>query len=62
MAVRGQNVIVIGTSAGGLEVLDALVSELPTDLPSAIFIVQHLAHRRAAGTPARQRTAAANKV
>lgn len=39
----GHNVIVIGTSAGGLEVLDVLVSELPTDLPSAIFIVQHMA-------------------
>src|SRR5437762_1495901 len=42
MTGRGHNVIVIGTSAGGLEVLDALVGGLPTDLPSAIFIVQHM--------------------
>jgi len=40
---KGRNIIVIGTSAGGLEALDALVGQLPTDLPSAIFIVQHLA-------------------
>jgi two-component system chemotaxis response regulator CheB len=34
---------VIGTSAGGLEALDALVGQLPTDLQASIFIVQHLA-------------------
>ena len=33
----------IGTSAGGLEALDQLVAGLPTDLPAAIFIVQHMA-------------------
>ncbi|HWE48884.1 MAG TPA: chemotaxis protein CheB [Bryobacteraceae bacterium] len=43
MATKGHNIIVIGTSAGGLEALDALVARLPTDLPSAIFIVQHMA-------------------
>jgi two-component system, chemotaxis family, protein-glutamate methylesterase/glutaminase len=43
MPPKGHNIIVIGTSAGGLEALDALVSQLPTDLPSAIFIVQHMA-------------------
>src|SRR5215210_6658431 len=42
MPPKGRNIIVIGTSAGGLEALDALVGQLPTDLPSAIFIVQHL--------------------
>jgi two-component system, chemotaxis family, protein-glutamate methylesterase/glutaminase len=40
---KGHNIIVIGTSAGGLEALDSLVTQLPTDLPSAIFIVQHMA-------------------
>jgi hypothetical protein len=30
------------TSAGGLDALDALISELPA-LPASIFIVQHLA-------------------
>src|SRR6266581_2290966 len=43
MPTKGHNIIVIGTSAGGLEALDALVSELPTNLPCAIFIVQHMA-------------------
>lgn len=38
-----RNIIVIGTSAGGLEVLDNLLGQLPADLPAAIFIVQHMA-------------------
>ncbi len=42
MAAKGHNLIVIGTSAGGLEALDALVSQLPAELPAAIFIVQHM--------------------
>lgn len=43
MAVRGRDIIVIGTSAGGLEALDQLIRQLPKDIPAAIFIVQHLA-------------------
>jgi hypothetical protein len=43
MAVYGRNIVVVGTSAGGLEALDRLVGALPTDLPASIFIVQHLA-------------------
>src|SRR5690242_7215189 len=35
------DIIVIGTSAGGLEALKALARGLPPDLPAAIFIVQH---------------------
>jgi len=35
-----RNIIVIGTSAGGLE---ALIGELPSNFSAAIFIVQHLA-------------------
>lgn len=42
MSHKGRHIIVIGTSAGGLEVLDALIGQLPTDLPASIFIVQHL--------------------
>jgi two-component system chemotaxis response regulator CheB len=34
---------VVGTSAGGLEALDRLVGQLPTDLAASIFIVQHMA-------------------
>jgi two-component system chemotaxis response regulator CheB len=43
MAPKGHNIIVIGTSAGGLEALDELVAQLPTDLAASIFIVQHMA-------------------
>lgn len=43
MASRGRGIVVIGTSAGGLEALDELVGRLPTDLNAAIFIVQHMA-------------------
>ena len=38
-----RNIVVLGTSAGGLEALDQLVCQLPTDLPASIFIVQHMA-------------------
>src|SRR5687767_14213167 len=43
MASKGRNIVVIGTSAGGLEALDALIGQLPADLPASIFIVQHMA-------------------
>lgn len=43
MPPKGRNIIVVGTSAGGLEALDQLVSQLPTDLAASIFIVQHMA-------------------
>ena len=40
-----RDIIVIGASAGGFEVLLSLAGELPRDLPAAIFVVLH----RAAG-------------
>jgi two-component system, chemotaxis family, protein-glutamate methylesterase/glutaminase len=43
MPSSGRNIIVVGTSAGGLEALDRLVGQLPTDLPASMFIVQHMA-------------------
>src|SRR5688572_25580818 len=43
MTARGRNIVVVGTSAGGLEALDELVGRLPTDLSASIFIVQHMA-------------------
>jgi two-component system chemotaxis response regulator CheB len=43
MGARTHSIIVIGTSAGGLEALDRLVGELPAGLRAAIFIVQHMA-------------------
>ena len=36
-------VIGVGSSAGGLEALQALVSNLPKDLPAALIVAQHLA-------------------
>ena len=37
-----QDIIVIGASAGGVEALQVLVSELPPDLPAALFITIHI--------------------
>lgn len=37
-----RDIIVIGSSAGGVYALKELVAGLPADLPAAIFIVQHV--------------------
>ena len=37
-----KDIIVIGASAGGVDALQRLCSMLPTDLPAAVFVVQHL--------------------
>jgi two-component system, chemotaxis family, protein-glutamate methylesterase/glutaminase len=37
-----KDIIVIGTSAGGVEALKELVSHLPADLPASVFIVLHI--------------------
>jgi two-component system, chemotaxis family, protein-glutamate methylesterase/glutaminase len=42
MRSKGRNIIVIGTSAGGLDALDNLIAQLPSDVPASIFIVQHM--------------------
>jgi two-component system chemotaxis response regulator CheB len=39
------DIIVIGTSAGGVEALQTVVSSLPSDLPAAIFVVLHISPR-----------------
>ncbi|MGV0028243.1 chemotaxis protein CheB [Phormidesmis priestleyi] len=39
----GHDIVVIGTSAGGLKALGAIVGALPTDINAVFFIVQHLA-------------------
>ncbi|WP_192820224.1 chemotaxis protein CheB [Rufibacter sp. LB8] len=43
MKLPHHDIIVIGTSAGGMAVLCELLDQLPADLPAALFIVQHLA-------------------
>jgi two-component system chemotaxis response regulator CheB len=40
MPVR--DIVVVGTSAGGVEVLQRLCAALPADFPAAVFITQHL--------------------
>ncbi len=39
---QNRDVIVIGASAGGLQVLQRVLTELPVDLPASIFIVLHM--------------------
>lgn len=41
--MRGHDIIVIGTSAGGVGALRAILRSLPRDLPAAVFVVIHLA-------------------
>lgn len=42
----GQDIIVIGTSAGGVEALQTVVAGFPADLPAAVFIVLHIGDHR----------------
>lgn len=42
MGENRPSIIVVGTSAGGMQALCRLVAQLPADFPSAIFIVQHM--------------------
>ena len=41
--MTGHDIIVIGTSAGGLKALGTIVGTLPANINAALFIVQHLA-------------------
>lgn len=42
-APQNRDIIVIGTSAGGIDALSQVVAGLPADLHAAVFIVQHMA-------------------
>lgn len=41
--MNGHDIVVIGTSAGGLKALSTVLAALPADLGAAVFVVQHLA-------------------
>ncbi len=41
--MAGHDIVVIGTSAGGLKALSAVLGQLPADLGATLFVVQHLA-------------------
>jgi two-component system chemotaxis response regulator CheB len=41
--VSKNRIIVIGTSAGGLEILNKLIQQFPENLPAAVFVVIHMA-------------------
>lgn len=38
----GHDIIVIGASAGGIEAVSKLISNLPMELPATLFVVQHI--------------------
>src|SRR5947199_7890567 len=37
-----RDIIVVGSSAGGVEALQRLCASLPADLPASVFVAQHL--------------------
>jgi two-component system chemotaxis response regulator CheB len=45
MSVQARDVIVIGTSAGGVEALQSIVRGFPADFPASVFVVMHVAPR-----------------
>lgn len=49
--MTGHDIVVIGTSAGGLKALSAVLSRIPADIQATIFIVQHLAGDRKSELP-----------
>jgi two-component system, chemotaxis family, protein-glutamate methylesterase/glutaminase len=49
MPIKGRDIIVVGTSAGGLEALSELIAHLPPDLPASLFVVQHMPPQHSGG-------------
>ena len=49
--MAGHDIIVVGASAGGVEALSALVSDLPGDLPGSVFIVLHIGSHSGTALP-----------
>jgi two-component system chemotaxis response regulator CheB len=49
--MAGSDIIVVGASAGGVEALSRLVSDLPEDLPASVFVVLHMAPHSGTALP-----------
>ncbi|HKR00104.1 MAG TPA: chemotaxis protein CheB [Pyrinomonadaceae bacterium] len=49
--MQRKEIIVIGTSSGGIDAMKALVSELPPDLKASIFVTLHVAPTLLASYP-----------
>src|SRR5688500_1897648 len=49
--MAGRDIIVVGASAGGVEALSRLVSDLPGSLPASVFIVLHMAPHSGTALP-----------
>jgi two-component system, chemotaxis family, protein-glutamate methylesterase/glutaminase len=47
----GRDIIVVGASAGGVEALSRLVTDLPADLPAAVLVVLHMAPHSGTALP-----------
>jgi two-component system, chemotaxis family, protein-glutamate methylesterase/glutaminase len=43
--MAAKDIIVIGASAGGFDAIRQMVSNLPLDLPAAIFVTIHISNQ-----------------
>lgn len=50
--MAGHDIIVVGASSGGIEVLRAMLAPLPKDFPAAIFVVLHIPSESPSNLPA----------
>jgi two-component system chemotaxis response regulator CheB len=49
--MANREIVVIGTSAGGVKALSKIVEQLPDDLNAAIFIVLHISPYQRSNLP-----------
>jgi two-component system chemotaxis response regulator CheB len=52
MVSRERDIVVVGTSAGGIDSLKRLVGNLPGDLSAAVFVILHIPSWRKSDLPA----------
>lgn len=51
-ASQTHDIVVMGASAGGIEALSRIASQLPSDLPAAVFLVLHVSAGTTSALPA----------